>query len=87
MPRISGSQVACSLLFSFLMLLVLAVEHELVHELAGQELRPAGVVDAHLLQHLADDQLDVLVVDLDALRLVDLLHLVDEVQLDRPCSP
>src|SRR5262249_37525259 len=34
-------------------------------------------------QHLPDDQLDVLVVDLDALALVDLLHLADEVQLGR----
>src|SRR5581483_3610496 len=38
-------------------------------------------LDAHLLEHLPDDQLDVLVVDLDALALVDLLHLADEVQL------
>ena len=41
------------------------------------------VLDAHLLQHLPDDHLDVLVVDVDALRLVDLLHLADEVQLGR----
>src|SRR5581483_7408372 len=38
-------------------------------------------LDAHLLEHLPDDQLDVLVVDLDALALVDLLYLADEVQL------
>ena len=36
-----------------------------------------------LLQHLAGDQLDVLVVDVDALGAVDLLHLVDQVDLDR----
>src|SRR6266566_1024319 len=46
---------------------VLAVEHRLVDELAGQQIGLARVLDAHLLQHLADDQLDVLVVDLDAL--------------------
>src|SRR5579864_1409899 len=62
---------------------VLAVEHELVDELARQQIRAARVVHADLLQHLPHDELDVLVVDLDALRLVDLLHLVDEVQLDR----
>src|SRR6266545_3817462 len=62
---------------------VLALEHDLVHELAGQELRRARVVDPDLLQHLPADQLDVLVVDVDALRLVDLLHLAHEVQLGR----
>ena len=36
---------------------------------------------AHLLQHLAHDQLDVLVVDVDALGAVDLLHLGDQVLL------
>ena len=60
------------------------LEHRLVDELAraAASVSP-GVLDAHLLQHLADDQLDVLVVDVDALRLVDLLHLTDEVQLGR----
>jgi hypothetical protein len=46
---------------------VLLLEDDLVHELAGQELGVARVLDAHLLQHLPDDQLDVLVVDLHAL--------------------
>ena len=81
-PRISGSKVACSP-FSFFTRDVLALEHDPVDELARQQLGLAGALDAHLLQHLADDQLDVLVVDLDALRLVDLLHLGDEVQLGR----
>ena len=49
----------------------------------GRSVGVAGALDAHLLQHLPDDQLDVLVVDVDALRLVDLLHLADEVQLGR----
>ena len=66
MPRISGSKVACSF-FSFLTRSVLLLEHDLVDELAGQELGVARVLDAHLLQHLADDQLDVLVVDVHAL--------------------
>ena len=35
------------------------------------------------LEHLAHDQLDVLVVDVHALGLVDLLHLLDEVPLGR----
>ena len=81
-PRISGSNVACSF-FSFFDPDVLALEHDAVDELARQQLGLARALDAHLLEHLADDQLDVLVVDLDALRLVDLLHLGDEVQLGR----
>ena len=39
----------------------------------------AGVVDLDLLQHLANDHLDVLVVDLHALEPVDLLDLVDQI--------
>ena len=62
---------------------VLALERDLVHELARKQLRVAGLAHPHLLQHLAHDQLDVLVVDVDALRLVDLLHLAHEVQLGR----
>ena len=50
-----------------------------LHVLADQEVGVADVVDhAHLAQHLADDDLDVLVVDLHALEAVDLLHLVHQ---------
>ena len=52
-----------------------------VDELARRQVRVALLVDAHLLEHLAADQLDVLVVDVHALGLVDLLDLLDEVQL------
>jgi hypothetical protein len=48
---------------------------------AGQEVGVALLVDPHLLHHLAHDQLDVLVVDVHALGLVDLLDLLDQVQL------
>ena len=54
-----------------------------VDELARQVGRVALLVDTDLLHHLPDDDLDVLVVDVDALRLVDLLHLLDEVHLGR----
>ena len=47
--------------------------------LAGEEGRLARVLDLDLLQHLADDHLDVLVVDAHALQPVDLLDLVDQV--------
>src|SRR5215213_6153512 len=53
-----------------------------VDELPGQQVRVALLVDPDLLEHLANDQLDVLVVDVYALGLVDLLHLLDEVHLD-----
>jgi len=44
-----------------------------------QETGVANLLDAHTAQHLADDHLDVLVVNLDPLQAVDLLHLVDQV--------
>src|SRR5215210_1086878 len=53
-----------------------------VDELARQQVGVALLVDPHLLEHLAHDQLDVLVVDVHALGLVDLLDLVHEVELD-----
>src|SRR5437870_1120192 len=61
--------------------LVLLLEPELVHELAHDELRVADLFDPDASEHLADDDLDVLVVDRDALEAVDLLHLVHEVAL------
>ena len=39
-------------------------------------------LDPHLAEHLGDDDLQVLVVDLDALRAVDVLDLAEEVALD-----
>ena len=56
-------------------------ELEAVDVLARQVVGVALLIDAHLLEHLPHDQLDVLVVDVDALGLVDLLHLLDEVLL------
>ena len=77
MPRMSWVCVGRS--FFGLQLLHRALQLRPVDELARQVLGLARVVDPHLLQHLAHDQLDVLVVDLHALALVDLLHLGDEV--------
>jgi hypothetical protein len=64
-------------------LVVLDVELDPVHLLPDQEGRVARVENLHLLQHLADDDLDVLVVDLHALEPVDVLDLVDEVVRQR----
>src|SRR5262245_42581274 len=55
------------------------VELDLVDLLALDQLGLARVVDLHLLQHLADDHLDMLVVDRDALQPIDVLDLVDEI--------
>src|SRR5213079_170818 len=56
----------------------------LVHVLPFQELRVPGLDDLHLLQHLAHDHADVLVVDLHALQAIHLLDLVEEILLHRP---
>nr|AHE14899.1 hypothetical protein asmbl_7 [uncultured bacterium] len=60
---------------------VLGLEQRPLDQRTGQELRRARVDDGHPLQHLADDHLDVLVVDRHALAAVDLLDLADQVQL------
>src|SRR5438105_3680558 len=58
---------------------ILVVEHLLLHLLVDEEVGVAHLLDAHAAQHLPDDGLDVLVVDLHALEPVDLLHLVHHV--------
>ena len=58
-------------------------ESELVDDRAGQQARIAHGLDFHLAQHLRDDDLDVLVVDVHALAAVDRLHLADQVVLHR----
>src|SRR5207302_1100858 len=52
-------------------------------DLARQQVSVAGGVDADLPHHLPDDHLDVLVVDVDALRAIDLLDFLDQVGLHR----
>ena len=63
--------------------LVLLEEPELVHLLVDEELGVADVLDLHPPHHLPRDDLDVLVVDVDALQPVDLLDLVHQVRLQR----
>src|SRR6266699_3448698 len=55
------------------------VELDAVDLLALDQLGLARFVDFDLLQHLANDHFDVLVVDIDALEAIDLLDLVDQV--------
>src|SRR5690606_34101407 len=60
---------------------VRVLEAAALGELARQEVRVARVENGHAAQHLAHDDLDVLVVDVHALRAVDLLDLVHQVLL------
>ena len=61
---------------------VLVVKPEPVHHVAGDKLGVAGVVHLHAAQHLAQDDLNVLVVDADALGAIDFLDFVNEVVLE-----
>src|SRR6185295_12346973 len=60
-------------------LVVLAEELGALDLLAGDVTRLARVRDLHAPEHLPNDHLDVLVVDLHALQTVDVLYLVDDV--------
>ena len=62
-------------------LLVGGAELELVHHAAGQQVGVADRLHADLAEHLGDDDLDVLVVDLHPLAAVDVLDLADQVLL------
>ena len=86
MPRMISSYWAVSPL-AFLISALTREELVAVDELAGQVVGVALLVDADALHHLAHDQLDVLVVDVHALGLVDLLHLLDEVLLGLGAAP
>ena len=79
MPRSSGSAMP-GLPPRSMTRCVLLLEDVLLDLLVDQEVRVADVLDAHAAQHLTNDDLDVLVVDGDALQAVDLLDLVDEVR-------
>src|SRR6266568_8092748 len=63
---------------------VLRLEVRPVNQQTRQELGRAGVDDRDPLEHLPNDDLDVLVVDLYALRPVHLLDLLGQVDLHRP---
>ena len=57
------------------------LEIEAVDLVAPEQRGVARIGDLHLAQHLPHNDLDVLVVNLDALEAVDFLHFVDEVLL------
>src|SRR3954451_12475702 len=68
-------------------LVVGLLEVEAVDELRRELLEVARLVDPDLLEHLPDDDLDVLVVDRDALAAVHPLDLAHEVALDGVLAP
>ena len=67
--------------------LLYLLEIETIDQLGREQVGVARLVDADLAEHLPDDDLDVLVVDRDALALVDLLNFLDEVALDGVLAP
>ena len=77
MPSSSGSATA-GLTAALDDARVLRLEHVLLDLLVDQEVGVADLLDAHAAQHLPDDDLDVLVVDADALQAVNLLDFVHE---------
>src|SRR5665213_2619908 len=60
-----------------------AFELDPIDLFAGEIRRLAGILDLHLLQHLAAELLDMLVVDAHALETIDLLNLADEIVGER----
>ena len=78
MPSSTGL-ADCRLLAGLLDAGVQLVELDAVELLALDEVRLARVRDLDLLQHLPNDDLDVLVVDGHALQPVDVLDLVDQI--------
>ncbi len=59
------------------------LEPEAIHQLARQEVTIAGRVHLHAAEHLANDYLYMLVVDIHTLRTVNLLYLFHQVELHR----
>src|SRR6478736_8772630 len=63
--------------------LVFTQEGDAIDLLAPEPLGISRIGDADLAEHLADDDLDVLVVDRHALETIDFLHLADEELVER----
>ena len=57
------------------------LQHQPIHQITGQEFCVARLCDLDLAQHLAEDDLKVLVVRINALRAINLLHLRKQVAL------
>ena len=63
-------------------LFVLVLEREDIHQFAGEHFRVAAIFDADFSHHLADDDLDVFIVDINALGAVNRLHFAQDVILN-----
>ncbi len=70
----------CGLLAFFDQAVVVVIELDAVDVVTHDVVAVARVSDLNLLQHLANDHLDVLVVDHNALQSVDFLDFVDQVR-------
>ena len=73
----------CRLRFSALVRSLASWNVRRFDDLARQHQRVAAFDDLHLAHHRANDDFDVLVVDVDALRAIDLLHFLNQVVLQR----
>ena len=85
-PKSTGLPTACLMPSS----LGLGVDFLVLDEIklfALDQGRVAAVFDLHFLEHLTDDDLDVLVVDLHALQSIDLLNFLDEIAGQVPRRP
>ena len=78
MPSSTGSASAGSTAFGH-DLLVGFLEHRPLDQITGQHSVSPEVVTMHLAQHLADDHLKMLVVDVLTLRTVHLLHFAQQI--------
>ena len=58
------------------------MEHFLIDVFAMEESRIAWIGDAHFLEHLTDNDLNVFVVDINPLETIDLLNLLHKVFLE-----
>ena len=67
-------------------LAVLSLQLALLHITAGQKRRIAAFVHTNLLHHLTNDNLDMLIVDINALHPVNLLDFLNQVILNGLCT-
>ena len=61
---------------------IFILKAESVYAISLQEIRIAGIHHFRLLEHLAHNNLDVLIVDFHAIEAIDLLDLVHQILLD-----
>ena len=78
----SLAQALLACLYALLDLAVCRLELADIDCCAGEQVGAAGLLYLDLAHHLADDDLDMLIVDINALLTVDLLNLLDDIGAD-----